>query len=107
MIERRLPGEITTLETRAEANEQVDRAKRYKQIIEILEKNPEGMTAKQIAAKMCMRGYIPTSERNFAAPRLTELGKRGIVEPLGKTICRYTGKRVTVWGLCKNAEREG
>lgn len=104
MIERR-PGEITTLETRAAANEEVDRNLRYRQIIDVLGRvYPDGLTAKEIAVKMQMRGDIPTSERNFTAPRLTELGKRGVVEPIGKTTCRYTGRRVTVWGLC---EREG
>ena len=103
MIERR-PGEITTLETRAAANEEVDRNLRYKQIIDVLSGCPSGATAKEIAVKMQMRGDIPTSERNFTAPRLTELGKRGKVEPVGKTVCRYTGRTVTVWGLC---DREG
>ena len=104
MIERR-PGEITTLETRAAANEEVDRNLRSRQIIDVLGRvYPDGLTAKEIAVKMQMRGDIPTSERNFTAPRLTELGKRGIVAPIGKTTCLYTGRRVTVWGLC---EREG
>lgn len=35
MIEK-LVGEFTTLETRHEANESVDKQKRYRQIIEIL-----------------------------------------------------------------------
>ena len=103
MIERK-PGEITTLETRAAANEEVDRNLRYRQIIEVLSGCPSGATAKEIAVMMRRRGYIPTSERNFTAPRLTELGKRGVVEPIGKTTCFYTGRRVTVWGLC---DREG
>ena len=107
MIERR-PGEITTLETRAAANEEVDRNLRYKQILEIMGRDKDlpfpGWTAKGLAVEMNRLGYTPTDERNFAAPRLTELGKRGVVEPIGKTTCPYTGRRVTVWGLC---EREG
>ena len=106
MIERN-PGELTTLETRAAANEEVDRNLRYRQIIDILwSVYPDGLTAKEIAVKMQMRGDIPTSERNFTAPRLTELGKRGIVEPIGKAICPYTGRRVTVWGLCSTEGAE-
>jgi len=103
MIKRR-PGEITTLETRAAANEKVDRNLRYRQIISILGAFPNGLTAKEIAVIMLRRGYTPTDERNFAAPRLTELGKRGTVEPVGRKICSYTGRAVTVWGLC---DREG
>jgi len=100
MIERR-PGEIPTLETRSEANETVDKKKRYKQIIEILQGGKE-MTAKEIAVEMCKRGYIPTSERNFTAPRLTELSKNGVVEPVGKQRCTYTGKTVAVYKLREN-----
>ena len=97
MIER-IPGEIPTLETRSEANETVDKKKRYKQIIEVLQGGKE-MTAKEIAVEMRNRGYIPTSERNFTAPRLTELSKNGVVEPVGKQRCTYTGKTVCVYTL--------
>ncbi len=98
MIER-IPGEIPTLETRSEANETVDKKKRYKQIIEVLKENPKGLTAKEIACVMYCNRDIPTSERNFTAPRLTELSKKGIVEPIGKKKCTYTGKTVCVYGL--------
>ena len=98
MIERRA-GEIPTLDTRGEANETVDREKRYKQIIEIMQENGLPMTAKEIAVSMWSRGYTPTDERNFSAPRLTELSKKGIVEPCGKEKCIYTGKTVAVYRL--------
>lgn len=97
-MEYRRYGEIPTLETRSLSNESVDKAKRYKQIIEILWGGKE-MTAKEIAVEMCNRGYIPTSERNFTAPRLTELSRNGIVEPIGKQKCTYTGKTVAVYKL--------
>ena len=99
MIERRY-GEMTTLDTRGESYEQIDKVKRYSQIIECLRENPK-MTAKQIAVRMHEKGYIPTTERNFTAPRLTEMSQRGIVEPIGKTKCQYTGKTVAVYGLCE------
>lgn len=96
MIER-LVGEVPTFETRHEAHESVDKQKRYKQIIEVLE--GKKLTAKEVAVEMCNRGYIPTSERNFAAPRLTELSIKGVVEPIGKVRCEYTGKKVAVYKL--------
>jgi hypothetical protein len=99
MTERR-PGEYTPFDTRAEANETVDREKRYNQIISILQQHPK-LTAKQIAVIMFRKGYTPTSERNFTAPRLTEMTHKGIVEPVGKTKCRYTGKTVAVYSLCE------
>ncbi|MBO4520728.1 MAG: hypothetical protein J5787_05930 [Alphaproteobacteria bacterium] len=99
-MEKRKPGELTTLETRAAANETVNKGLRYRQILDVLENDDaDGMTAKEIAVVMYNRGDIPTSERNFTAPRLTELGEQGIVEPIGKKFCTYTGRKVTVWGL--------
>lgn len=97
MIERR-PGEIVEIDTRAEANETVDRQKRYAQIKECLSEKPE-QTAKEIAMMMCRKGYIPYSERNFTAPRLTELSRRGVVEAVGKKKCQWTGKTVAVYKL--------
>ena len=97
MIARRY-GEDPRLEARATANETVDRQKRYKQILECLE-DRGASTAKEIAVWMCLTGQATTSDRNLAAPRLTELCEKGKVEPIGKTKCRYTGKTVTVYGL--------
>lgn len=100
-MEKRKAGEIPTFETRGEANESVDRQKRYSQIIECLHDAGElGLTAKECAVWMMKKGYIPTSERNYVSPRLTELGQKGVVEPIGKRKCKYTGKSVAVWSLC-------
>ena len=102
-MEERMIGEFTTLETRSESFEKVDKQKRYSQIIECLyeaEKSHErGLTAKECAVMMCQKGYIPTSERNFTAPRMTELSQNGIIEPIGKKVCGYTGKKVAVYAL--------
>lgn len=87
---------MITYETRTESYEKVDKQKRYSQILEILQGGKE-MTAKEIAVEMCNRGYIPNNERNFTAPRLTELSIKGIVEPIGKQKCEYTGKSVSVY----------
>lgn len=94
-------------ETRAEAHEKVDKKKRYRQIIEILT-GSEGMTAKEIAVKMMQKGYTPTSERNWAAPRLTEMSRNGVVDIIGKKKCKYTGKTVSIYVLWKGgADAEG
>lgn len=103
MIEITRNGEITTLSTRAEAHDSVDKQKRYAQIIECLQVKP--MTAKEIAVMMFNKGMIPTSERNFTAPRLTEMSQNGIVEPYGKKRCEYTGKTVAVYRL-RETKRE-
>lgn len=94
----RNPGEVPTLETRAEANALANKEKRYQQIIGVLrEYGP--MTAKEVAVKLMAKGYVPDAERNWSAPRLSELSQKGIVEPIGKTKCKYTGKTVAVYDL--------
>lgn len=90
----RQPGEIPTLLTRAEANETVDKAKRCAQILEILK---EPMTAKQVAVEMYRRGMTDSADRNNAAPRLTEMSRQGLVEPIARVKCEYTGKTVSVY----------
>ena len=98
-MEKRLAGEIPTLETRSEAHDSVDKQKRYSQIIECLIDAGTPLTAKECAVIMMHKGYIPTSERNFTAPRLTEMCQNGMVEPIGKKICTYTGRKVAVYAL--------
>lgn len=99
----RLPGEITTFETRHDSHVEVlpKKQKRYKQIISILRETPQ-MTAKECAVAMYEKGYTKTTERNNAAPRLNELENMGVVETIGKKKCSYTGKTVAVYCLRGN-----
>lgn len=94
----REPGTNPTLETRHDSHESVDKKIRYRQIIECLLEYPP-LSAKEVAVRLKLKGYTPTDERNFSAPRLTELSKKGIVEPVGKKRCEYTGKMVAVYAL--------
>lgn len=94
MLER-LPGEQITIETMTMTHETVDKQKRYSQILECL--GGGAMTAKELAVEMFRRGYTPGTERNFTAPRLTELSQQGVVEPVGKKKCDYSGKMVAVY----------
>ena len=55
------------------------------------------MTAQEVATELHRRGLVISDERNFAAPRLTELYKAGKVRPAGKKHCEKTGRKVTVW----------
>ena len=55
------------------------------------------MTAKEIAVEMFELGMIASTERNYTAPRLTELEKMGYVEVIGKKKCEWTGKMVAVY----------
>lgn len=97
MYKERNYGEYTTHDTRAYSNDLLKREIKYIQILDCLKEYP--MTAKQVAVKMMDKGYIPTSERNFTAPRLTEMSYKGIVEPIGKIKCEYTGRMVSVYKI--------
>ena len=68
--------------------------KRYEQILDRLDK-PK--TAKEIAVELFELGLIPSTERNYTAPRLTELEKMGYVKATDKKKCEYTGKTVAVY----------
>ena len=77
----------------------VDKAVRYRQIRSVLSIYPEGLTAKEIAHMMYEMHLIPTDERNFTAPRLTELEYQGWVQVIGKKKCQWTNKKVSIYQL--------
>jgi hypothetical protein len=85
-----------TTETRRESYIDIQTKKqvRYEEILDRLEK-PK--TAKEIAIELYDLEIIPSTERNYTAPRLTELEKRGIVRVIGKKKCKQTGKMVSVY----------
>ena len=70
---------------------------RYMQILDRL--STGNKTAKEIAVELFDLGFIPSTERNYTAPRLTELEKMGYVEETAKKTCEYTGKAVTVYKI--------
>lgn len=70
---------------------------RYEQILNRLIKGKK--TAKEIAVELFELKLIPNAERNYTAPRLTELEKLGIVKSAEKKICQYTGKKVAVYEI--------
>ena len=87
-------------ETRRESYEAAkqDAAARRRVILEILTEHG-GMTAREVAGELHRRGITPTDERNFAAPRLTELYKAGKIHAVGKKICAHSGRSVAVWAV--------
>lgn len=85
-----------TYQTRQMSFEDIqDKTKiRYIQILDRLE---EPKTAKELAVELFELGYIPSTERNYTAPRLTELEKMGYVKAIDKKKCEYSGKTVAVY----------
>lgn len=98
-IQLRNSGEHTTRETRHDAHLSVKKQVRYGQIKSILYTAKRPLSAKEVAQEMYMRGYVSSNDRNNSAPRLTELGYKGICEPVGKIKDQWTGRVVTVWDL--------
>lgn len=96
---------MITQETRQMSFEdiQTKRQARYEQILDRLD---EPKTAKEIAVELYDLGLIPSTERNYTAPRLTELEKIGKVKAVGKKKCEYTGKTVAVYKLNKEIENQ-
>ena len=94
---------METQETRRESYEIIkpDAAARRRVILEILAENENGMTAREIAGELHRRGITPTNERNYAAPRLTELYQAGKVKTSGKKPCPQSGRNVAVWTAFK------
>lgn len=94
-------NKMITEETRRESYQKIipKQPIRYDQIIYILRNNPAGMTAKEIAVKLYELKLIPSTERNFVSPRLTELVKQGKVETAGKKICQYCNRKVAIFRI--------
>ena len=65
--------------------------------IQILNRLDEPKTAKELAVELFELGYIPSTERNYTAPRLTELEKMRFVKAIDKKKCEYTGKTVAIY----------
>lgn len=103
MFEEVKPGVVPTFETRRASYESVDKAKRYQQIIEIMQDMDKPLTAKEIAVEMKKRGYAYTDERNVSAPRITKLLEKGILDcSKTKVRCKYSGKMVSQFVLRRN-----
>lgn len=65
--------------------------------IQILDRLDEPKTAKELAVELFDLGFISSTERNYTAPRLTELERMGMVKAIDKKKCEYTGKKVAVY----------
>ena len=86
-----------TMQTRREAYEAVQPkiGKRAQLILDTLG-NSEA-TVSEITATLLGAGVIPYYNRNFVAPRLTELKEHGLVETCGRREALYTGTTEAVW----------
>lgn len=90
---------MITLQTRQLSFEDIKpkRKIRYRQILDRLMTGPK--TAKEVAVELFDLELIPSTERNYTAPRLTELEKMGLVKVIDKRKCEYTGKTVAIYEI--------
>ncbi len=86
-----------TMQTRREAYDAVKPkiGKRAQLILEAL--GNDEATVSEITATLTRAGAIPYYNRNFVAPRLTELKEQGLVETCGRREALYTGTTEAVW----------
>lgn len=86
-----------TKETRRASYEAVlpKRKKRSQQVLDIL--GNRSMTVSEITTELLKAGAIPCYNRNYAAPRLTELKQMGLVEACGRRKSIHTGDTEAVW----------
>ncbi len=82
---------MITNETRAESLNELDKTKRYEEIRYALKNN--GLTARELAKK------LGSEERNYVAPRLTELTRKNEVEVISKRYDKKTKRNVAVYAL--------
>lgn len=90
---------ILTMQTRQLSFDEIQnkKKKRYEQILDRLMTGSK--TAKEIAVELFELGLIPSTERNYTSPRLTELASMGLVKAIEKKKCIYTGKMVAVYEI--------
>ena len=96
---------MITAETRREGLEKVtpETPTRRQAVYEYLQYFPAGLTAEELTDSMYCAGLIPVHDKNYVKPRLTELRKLGLIEPIGKRQSS-TGVRTAVWAIKETEE---
>lgn len=90
---------MITSENRAESYNKVNKTLRYSQILNVLEKvYPRGLSVREIMNK------LKIDERNYIAPRCTELAQKGKIKEIGKTYDFITKRNITVYKYLKEGE---
>jgi hypothetical protein len=93
--------ENITRETRRQSYDGIlpERGERCRIILETL--GSRQMTVEEITDELVANGSIKYYDRNFVAPRLTELKQAGVVEVVGKRPSKRTGKNTAVWAAIR------
>lgn len=94
----------TTKETRRQSYDAVlpKREKRCRLILETL--GGRQMTASEITEELVTAGEIPYFNRNYVAPRLTEMKQMGILKTVGRRKATRSDATEAVWARAQPAE---
>ena len=92
-MEKARPGVSVTHETRGLANEMAPKETVQKLVMQCL-KQFGPMTARECAYRIYKK-----ADRQLTAPRLTELTKKGFVEPIGSKTDTVTRRPVAVYRI--------
>lgn len=94
----------TTKETRRQSYDAVlpKREKRCRLILETL--GGREMTASEITEELVAAGEIPYFNRNYVAPRLTEMKQMGILKTVGRRKATRSDATEAVWARAQLAE---
>lgn len=86
-----------TMQTRREAYDAVmpEAKKRALLVLETL--GDREMTVSEITEELTDKGVIPYFNRNYVAPRMTELRDFGLVEAVGKRMATRSDRAEAVW----------
>ena len=84
---------MITKGTRAESLNELDKTKRYEEIRYALKNEANGLTARELAKK------LGSEERNYVAPRLTELTRKNEIKVISKRYDKKTKRNVAVYAL--------
>lgn len=86
-----------TKQTRRQSYEKVlpNLGKRYHLILDTL--GERQMTVSELVEELMRKGKLPYFNRNFVAPRLTELKEMGFVETVGRRKATRSDNSEAVW----------
>lgn len=87
----------TTRETRRESYKAVLPKARPRQRMILDTLGDRSMTVSEITEELVAAGALPYFNRNYVAPRLTELKDSGIVETCGRRKSTRSGANEAVW----------
>lgn len=91
-----------TSETRREAyyESREDAETRRKLVYQML-KSGGPMTVDELVAQLIQSGKLRAYDRNYVAPRLTELKQAGLVETIGTKISQRSKRPISVWQIAE------